>query len=69
MADTIPGVSAAFQAFLEHAPGHAKAWMGAVQGLDAATALDQKTAHLAYLAVLSALYCLRFVWRVESLFT
>jgi alkylhydroperoxidase/carboxymuconolactone decarboxylase family protein YurZ len=55
MADAIPGVSAAFQAFLDNAPGHAAAWMGAVRGLDAASALDEKTAHLAYLAVLSAL--------------
>jgi alkylhydroperoxidase/carboxymuconolactone decarboxylase family protein YurZ len=55
MANTMPGVSAGFQAFLDNAPGHAKAWMSAVQGLGAATALDEKTAHLAYLAVLAAL--------------
>jgi alkylhydroperoxidase/carboxymuconolactone decarboxylase family protein YurZ len=55
MAESISGVSAAFQAFLDNAPGHAKAWMNAVQGLDAVSALDKKTAHLAYLAVLAAL--------------
>ena len=48
-------VSAAFGAFLKEAPGHADAWMGAVKGLDAAGALDKKTAHVAYLAVLAAL--------------
>jgi alkylhydroperoxidase/carboxymuconolactone decarboxylase family protein YurZ len=49
------GVSKAFQTFRERAPQHAAAWMGAVQGLDRATALDRKTAALAYLAVLAAL--------------
>ena len=48
-------VSTAFQTFLSEAPGHAQAWMGAVQGLDQASALDKKTEELAYLAVLSAL--------------
>lgn len=48
-------VSAAFATFLKEAPGHAGAWMGAVTGLGAATALEDKTAHLAYLAVLAAL--------------
>ena len=48
-------VSTAFQTFLSEAPGHAQAWMGAVQGLDQASALDTKTEELAYLAVLSAL--------------
>jgi alkylhydroperoxidase/carboxymuconolactone decarboxylase family protein YurZ len=48
-------VSPAFQTFLSEAPRHADSWMAAVQGLDAASALDQKTEHLAYLAVLAAL--------------
>jgi alkylhydroperoxidase/carboxymuconolactone decarboxylase family protein YurZ len=47
-------ISNAFQVFLDEAPEHAKAWMSAVQGLDQASALDQKTEELAYLAVLSA---------------
>jgi AhpD family alkylhydroperoxidase len=55
MTTKIPGVSPAFQAFLSEAPVHAQAWMTAVRGLEAATALDRKTAELAYLAVLAAL--------------
>ena len=55
MNDEMPGVSDAFGTFLREAPGHAKAWMGAVQGLGAASALDEKTETLAYLAVLAAL--------------
>jgi len=47
-------ISSAFQIFLAEAPEHAQAWMSAVQGLDAASALDKKTAELAYLAVLAA---------------
>ena len=47
-------VSGAFQAFLSAAPGHARAWMDAVQGLDEASALDKKTEELAYLAVLAS---------------
>lgn len=47
-------VSAAFQAFLTQAPGHAEAWMEAVKGLDKASALDRKTEELAYLAVMAA---------------
>jgi alkylhydroperoxidase/carboxymuconolactone decarboxylase family protein YurZ len=49
------GISKAFQAFLENAPGHAKAWNEAVRALGAASALDAKTSALAYLAVLAAL--------------
>jgi alkylhydroperoxidase/carboxymuconolactone decarboxylase family protein YurZ len=49
------GVSDAFAAFLREAPRHAAAWMGAVRGLDEASALDKKTEELAYLAVLAAL--------------
>jgi alkylhydroperoxidase/carboxymuconolactone decarboxylase family protein YurZ len=55
MSEPMSGVSDAFRIFLKEAPRHADAWMGAVKGLDAAGTLDQKTAHLAYLAVLAAL--------------
>jgi len=48
-------VSDAFQVFLEQTPDHAKAWMQAVKGLDEASALDDLTAEIAYIAVLSAL--------------
>ena len=48
-------VSNAFKAFGEEAPKHAEAWMKLVQGLSAASALDQKTHNIAYLAVLAAL--------------
>ena len=48
-------VSPAFRSFLEETPGHAKVWMQAVEALSAATALDPKTASLAYLSVLAAL--------------
>ena len=47
-------VSNAFQTFMSEAPEHAKAWMGAVRGLDAASALDKKTEELAYLAVMAS---------------
>ena len=50
-----PSVSAAFQTFLQEAPEHARAWTAAVNGLAAASHLDAKTSHLAYLAVLAAL--------------
>ena len=48
-------ISNAFQTFLAEAPDQAKAWMGTVQALDQASALDKKTEELAYIAVLSAL--------------
>lgn len=48
-------VSSAFQTFLDEAPAHATAWMNAVRELGKASALDEKTASLAYLAVLAAL--------------
>jgi alkylhydroperoxidase/carboxymuconolactone decarboxylase family protein YurZ len=48
-------ISDAFQTFMREAPGHAKAWMSAVQGLNQAGVLDPKTGSLAYLAVLAAL--------------
>jgi alkylhydroperoxidase/carboxymuconolactone decarboxylase family protein YurZ len=55
MSDQMPGVSDAFGTFLREAPAHAEAWMAGVQGLGAASALDEKTETLAYLAVLAAL--------------
>ena len=48
-------VSQAFQTFRTEAPAHAKAWMNLVSDLSAASALEPKTRHLAYLAVLAAL--------------
>ena len=48
-------VSKAFQSFMSEAPQHAQAWGAMVQGLAGASALDKKTAALAYLAVLAAL--------------
>lgn len=53
--EQLDGVSNSFQAFLTQAPGHARAWMGAVKGLDEAAALDKKTQEIAYVAVLAAL--------------
>jgi alkylhydroperoxidase/carboxymuconolactone decarboxylase family protein YurZ len=55
MSDGSERVSDAFKAFMTEAPAQAEAWMAAVQGLDAASALDKKTEELAYLAVLAAL--------------
>ena len=48
-------VSSAFQVFMKEAPQHAQTWGTMVQGLAGASALDRKTAALAYLAVLAAL--------------
>lgn len=47
-------VSPAFQAFAQEAPEHQRAWSEAVQALGAASALDDKTAALAYIAVMAA---------------
>jgi alkylhydroperoxidase/carboxymuconolactone decarboxylase family protein YurZ len=55
MATQPPQISNAFRSFLVEAPKHAQAWSGAVQGLAAASSLDEKTSSLAYLAVLAAL--------------
>jgi alkylhydroperoxidase/carboxymuconolactone decarboxylase family protein YurZ len=55
MTPTDTGISPAFKAFLEEAPAHSGAWMEAVQKLAGASALDEKTAALAYLGVLAAL--------------
>jgi alkylhydroperoxidase/carboxymuconolactone decarboxylase family protein YurZ len=49
------GVSTAFQVFMSEAPAYAQAWGSVVQALEQASALDKKTAELAYLAVLAAL--------------
>lgn len=51
----VPGVSNSFQVFLNQAPQHARAWMGAVEGLAHASALDSKTRALCYLSVVAAL--------------
>lgn len=47
-------VSAAFEAFGRETPDHARAWMQATDALKQASALDEKTQHLAYIAVLAA---------------
>lgn len=47
-------VSNDFAVFAQEAPAHAKAWMQAAESLGAASALDRKTAELAYIAVLAA---------------
>lgn len=48
-------ISSGFQAFMAEAPNHAQVWSTMVQGLANASALEKKTAALAYLAVLAAL--------------
>lgn len=48
-------ISNAFRTFMSEAPQHAQAWGAMVQGMASASALDKKTAALAYLAVLAAL--------------
>jgi alkylhydroperoxidase/carboxymuconolactone decarboxylase family protein YurZ len=55
MDDKAKLISDAFQVFLKESPKHAQAWMSAVRDLGAASALDEKTHALAYLAVLAAL--------------
>lgn len=47
-------VSNSFQIFMKEAPDHSKAWLEAVQNLDKASMLDEKTGELAYIAVLAA---------------
>ncbi len=47
-------VSNSFQVFLNEAPEYSKAWMEAVQKLDAASSLDKKTEEIAYIAVMAA---------------
>jgi alkylhydroperoxidase/carboxymuconolactone decarboxylase family protein YurZ len=55
MSDQQARISQAFMTFRNGAPDHAAAWGEMVQKLGAASALDGKTASLAYLAVLAAL--------------
>jgi alkylhydroperoxidase/carboxymuconolactone decarboxylase family protein YurZ len=54
MTDAAAPVSDAFRVFMREAPGYAQAWGAMVGGLAEASALDDKTAALAYLAVLAA---------------
>lgn len=54
MSDGDSLVSEAFRAFMREAPDHAQAWGAMVGDLAKASALDEKTAALAYLAVLAA---------------
>lgn len=55
MNDPKSKMSSAFQSFMKEAPAHAQAWTAAAQGLEKASALDEKTGELAYLAVLAAM--------------
>jgi alkylhydroperoxidase/carboxymuconolactone decarboxylase family protein YurZ len=48
-------ISNAFQLFMSEAPDFAQAWGSMVQDLAEASALDEKTKDLAYLAVLASL--------------
>ena len=48
-------ISKSFEVFMNDAPQQAAAWNSLVQSLSSASALDPKTASLAYLAVLAAL--------------
>ncbi|HZD35926.1 MAG TPA: carboxymuconolactone decarboxylase family protein [Nitrososphaeraceae archaeon] len=48
-------ISDAFQTFLRDAPEYSQAWMKAIDELDKANVLDDKTKSLAYLSVLAAL--------------
>lgn len=54
MTDSSSLVSEAFQSFVREAPDHARAWGAMTGGMAAASALDGRTAALAYLAVLAA---------------
>lgn len=55
MSDQPSLISTAFRTFMSEAPQHAQAWGTMVQSLANASALDIKTAALAYVAVLAAL--------------
>jgi 4-carboxymuconolactone decarboxylase len=55
MSESVPNVSNAFQVFHQVAPNVAESWSQMVMALDKASALDDKTQELAYLAVLAAL--------------
>ena len=54
MTDKSSLISNSFMTFMSEAPQHAQAWSSMVQGIASASALDKKTASLAYLAVLAA---------------
>jgi alkylhydroperoxidase/carboxymuconolactone decarboxylase family protein YurZ len=55
MSDRSQLISDRFQLFLKESPQHAQPWLTAVRGLSEASALNEKTHALAYLAVLAAL--------------
>lgn len=55
MAEQDSKISNAFKVFMTEASQHAQIWGTMVQGLETASALDEKTLALAYLAVLAAL--------------
>lgn len=55
MTDESNLVSNAFKLFMSDAPKFAQAWGAAIQALARASALDDKTRELAYLAVLASL--------------
>ena len=54
MTDKSATISNAFKTFMSEAPDHAQAWGNMVQALGRASALDEKTSALAYIAVLAA---------------
>ena len=56
MSEQQPPISDAFRVFMTDAPEHAQAWGQVVQSLGKASALDEKTKALAYLAVLAVLH-------------
>lgn len=55
MTDKSGTISNAFKTFMTEAPNQAKIWGSMVQALGEASALDEKTGALAYIAVLAAL--------------
>jgi alkylhydroperoxidase/carboxymuconolactone decarboxylase family protein YurZ len=55
MTDTSNLVSDAFRLFMSDAPAFAEAWSSTVRALAKASALDDKTRELSYLAVLASL--------------
>lgn len=52
--NNVPQVSNAFMTFMKEAPEQHRAWVEAVQKLDAASALDALTEEIAYISVLAA---------------
>ena len=52
--EAVPHLSDAFHTFMREAAGHAQAWGTMVNGVAQSSALDSKTAALAYIAVLAA---------------